>query len=614
MKSTSLFRILPLALGMCSLIGCSDRDESAKSPETLTEARPGPIAEKIFHGGPILTMVDDTREVEAVAIAGGRILAAGDEHAVMALAGGQTEVVDLDGNTLLPGFIDSHGHFMNALQVVNWANVSPPPVGPGSDVASVLEAMKAHAAKKIPKPGEWIIGYGYDGAEMKDGRELSVDDLDADFPDNPVLIIHVSNHGAVLNSSAFKEVGISAETPTPEGGVIVRKEGSNEPAGLIMEAAFLPIFVSMPQPTEQELLDTFGAAQEIYTSKGTTTASEGATAAKDLALLRKAAHQGRLVIDVVSLPFGVDAPSYGAMFHGHEGEFTEQDFAEIVDASVDKFGVYKDHLKLGGIKFTIDGSPQGKTAWWTEPLLTSGPGGEKNWSGQPIMPPELYKKALKILHERGIRVFSHANGDAAVDLVIEAAREAGVKSEQDMRHAVIHSQFMRPKQIDAYAEFGLVPTFFTVHTFLWGDQHWENTGERADFISPMKAAQNAGIRFANHNDFSVTPVDPMFMMQTAMLRRTRSGRVLGKDQRVDAWTALKALTIDGAYFYKEEDSKGSIEAGKLADLVILDGNPLAVDPEALVDIEVVATFKEGKSIYRREARSVVRERNIGGEQ
>jgi len=598
MKST-----LALVLGVCSLIGCSDRDESAESPEALTEARPGPTAEKIFHGGPILTMVDDAREVEAVAIAEGRILAAGDAQAVMAVAGSQTEIVDLDGNTLLPGFIDSHGHFMNALLVVNWANVSPPPIGPGSDIASILKAMKAHAEAQNPEPGEWILGYGYDGAELTDDRELSVDDLDTAFPDNPVMILHVSNHGAVLNSAAFRKVGISAETPTPEGGVIVRKKGSNEPAGLIMEAAFLPIFVAMPQPSEQELLDTFPAAQEIYASKGTTTVSEGATSAKDLALLRKAADRGRLVVDVVSLPFGVDAPSYGAMFHGHKGKFTEEDFSRIIDASADKFGVYRNHLKLGGIKFSIDGSPQGRTAWWTKPLLTSGPGGEKNWSGQPIMPPDLYKRAFKIVHDRGIRVFSHANGDAAVDLVIEAAREAGVKPEQDLRHAVIHSQFMRPEQIDAYAELGLVPTFFTVHTFLWGDQHWANTGERADFISPMKAAQNAGIRFANHNDFSVTPVDPMFMMQTAMLRRTRSGRVLGKDQRVDAWTALKALTIDGAYFYKEEDSKGSIEAGKLADLVILDGNPLAVAPEALVDIEVVETFKEGKSIFRRKARS-----------
>ena len=555
-------------------------------------------ADAIYHNGTILTINDAQPTAEAVAVKDGKILAVGAEADVLKTAGENTKKIDLDGKTMLPGFIDSHGHFMNALQVVNWANVSPPPVGPGKDIASVIETMKAHAERQKPKPGEWILGYGYDGAELTDDRELSVDDLDAAFPDNPVMIIHVSSHGAVLNSAAFKKVGISAETPTPEGGVIVRKNGSNEPAGLIMEAAFIPIFTAMPQPSEQELLDTFDAAQEIYTSKGTTTASEGATSAKDLALLRKAADQGRLVVDIVSLPFGVDAPSYGAMFHSHKGEFSEEDFAKIVDASADKFGVYKDHLKLDGVKFSIDGSPQGRTAWWTKPLLTSGPGGEKNWSGQPIMPTDLYKKAFKILHDKGIRVFSHANGDAAVDLVIEAAREAGVKPEQGMRPAVIHSQFMRPEQIDAYAELGLVPTFFTVHAFFWGDQHWENTGERANFISPMKAAQDAGIRFGNHNDFSVTPVDPMLMMQTAMLRRTRSGRVLGKDQRVDALTALKALTIWGAYFYKEENIKGSIEVGKLADLAILDANPLKVDPEDLTSIQVVETIKEGESIYR----------------
>jgi len=557
------------------------------------------IADRIFTGGPVITVNDSGQTAEAVAVKDGRILAVGTESEVMLFRGAATAITALEGNALLPGFIDSHGHFMNSLQVVNWANVSPPPVGPGKDIASVIDAMKAHAEIQQPAAAEWILGYGYDGKELADGRELTVDDLDAVFPINPVMILHVSNHGAVLNSAAFEQVGISAETPTPEGGVIVRKSGSNEPAGLIMEAAFIPIFTNMPQPTEQELLNTFPAAQEIYASKGTTTVSEGATSARDFALLRKAANEGRLVVDIVSLPFGVDAPSYGAMFERHEGAFTDDDFAEIVEASADRFGKYESRLKIGGVKFTIDGSPQGRTAWWTEPLLTSGPGGERDWSGQPIMPADLYKTAFKILHDRGVRVFSHANGDAAVDLVIEAAREAGVTPEQGMRHAVIHSQFMRPEQIDAYAELGLVPSFFTVHTFLWGDQHWENTGERAEFISPMKAAQNAGIHFSNHNDFSVTPVDPMFMMQTAMLRSTRSGRVLGEDQRVDALTALKALTIDAAYFYGEEDFKGSIEIGKLADLVILDRNPLTTEPDDLTDIRIVETFKEGKSIFRR---------------
>jgi len=557
-------------------------------------------ADTIYLNGTVVTVNDAQPRAEAVAVKDGKILAVGARTEVLKTAGDHTRQVDLGGHTLLPGFVDSHGHFMNALQVVNWANVSPPPVGPGKDIASVIATMSAHAKRLQPEPGQWIIGYGYDGAELADGRELTAADLDPVFPDNPVMIIHVSNHGAVLNSAAFKQVGISAATPTPEGGVILRKgDGSNQPAGLIMEAAFIPVFGNMPQPSEQELLETFPAAQEIYTSKGTTTVNEGATSARDLALLRKAADQGRLVVDIVALPFGLDAGAYAADMFDHEGEFGLEDFDAIVAASADQFGVYRNRLKLGGVKFVIDGSPQGKTAWWTQPLLTPGPGGEKNWRGQPVMPPDLYKAGFRILNAKGIRVFSHANGDAAVDLVIEAAREAGVKPTQDSRHVVIHSQFMRPDQIADYAELGLVPTFFTEHTYLWGDQHWANTGERANFISPMQAAKAAGIHFGNHNDFSVTPVDPMFMMQTAMLRKTRSGRVLGADQRVDAVTALKALTLDGAYVYKEEDTKGSIEVGKLADFVILDGNPLEVAPEHLTDIGIVETIKEGKTVYRR---------------
>jgi len=561
-------------------------------------ARADTPVEKIFRGGTVVTVEDGQPLAEAVAVGGGRILAVGPEAEIMTLAAPETEIVELNGATLLPGFIDGHGHFMNAPQIVSWVNVSGPPVGPVTSIADIVTTIRAFMDERRPAPGEWVIGYGYDPTVLSDGRELTRDDLDPHFPDHPIMLIHVSNHGCVLNSAGFALNGIDANTPTPEGGVILRKEGSNEPAGLLMETAFLPIFANMPQPSPEELLDVLGAAQEIYTSRGVTTAQEGATHKADLEFLLRAADEGHLVIDVVSLPIIFDVPAlvreYAPDFRGGT--------MELPDTAAQSFGRYRNGLKLAGIKMVLDGSPQGKTAFWTEPLLTGGPEGEEDYVGAPVVPPEMVTAAVAEFVDKGIQVFAHANGDAAIDMIIDALRAAGVTAADGRRDVVIHSQFVRPDQLDAYAELGMTPSFFTSHTFFWGDVHVENTGpERAGFISPVAAAYERGLRCSNHSDFSVTPIDPFLMMQTAILRRSRAGVVLGPDQRVDALTALRTLTIDAAWQIFEEDIKGSIAPGKLADLVIVDRNPLEVDPEEMLELQVIETFKEGASVYRRPA-------------
>jgi predicted amidohydrolase YtcJ len=553
------------------------------------------IASLIFRGGTILTMVDDRPMVEAVAIADGHILVAGAEAEVMACAGTGTEVMDLGGRTLMPSFIDAHGHFVNAPQIVKWVNVSGVPAGPVCCIADILRLLREHVATHPVKSGDWIIGYGYDVSNLSDGRQLSCDDLDPLFPNNPVMLIHSSNHGAVLNSAGFAVVGIDASTPDPAGGLILRKAGGREPDGLIMETAFLPIFAAMPQPTEEELLESFAAAQQIYARAGVTTIQEGATNAKDLKLIRKGGEQGRLYLDVVCLPLVLEVPKlvkeYFPDFSGGP--------MELPDTAGASFGVYHNRVKLAGIKCVIDGSPQGKTAFWSKPLLTGGPSGEPDWRGQPLFPPELITQIIKEIASKNIQIFSHCNGDAAIDLMIDAARAAGLTAEQDRRTVIIHSQFMRPEQLDAYVGLGFTPSFFTVHAFFWGDVHVENLGrERAYFLSPMASAIAKGLHCSNHNDFSVTPVEPMRMVYTAVERISRKGEVIGPAERVSPWQALKALTIEAAWQIREEGKKGTIEPGKLADLVILDADPTAVSSAKILDIAVVETFKEGKSVYR----------------
>ncbi len=553
------------------------------------------FADVIYRGGTIVTMVDEHRTADAIAVAGGRILAVGSDDEVMRTRGEGTTVVDLAGKALLPSFIDSHGHFMYAVQVVKWANVQGVPAGPITKVADFVPVLRDHVKKFDLKPGDWIIGYGYDRSNLAEGRELTVDDLDPAFPDNPVMLIHSSTHGAVLNSKAFAEVGYDATTPTPDGGVIVRKPGTNVPAGLIMETAFLPLFGNMPQPGERELLDTLDEAQQIYARAGVTTCQEGATLAKDVHLLRKGADEGLLYLDVASLPFILEVAElmkdFAPDFEGAPMELPER--------AGEAFGRYRNHLKLQGVKFIMDGSPQGKTAFWTEPLLTGGPGGEQNWRGQPLFPPETVNKALAEVYSKGLQVFCHANGDAAIDMIIDGMRAAGATAADDRRTVIIHSQFMRPGQLDDYVELGLSPSFFAVHTFYWGEEHIANLGvERAAFSSPMASAIARGLRCSNHTDFPITPMEPMRVMRSSITRESRNGTVVGPDERIDVWQALKSQTIEAAWQLFEEDQKGTLEPGKLADLVILDADPLEVDTDALLDIAVVETIKEGKTVYR----------------
>ena len=561
-------------------------------------AQEGAAVEKVFRGGTIVTLDDSRPIVEALAVGGGRILALGTEAEVMALVEEGIEIVDLGSATLLPGFIDSHGHFMNAPQIVSWVNISGPPAGPVTSIADIVREIRAYTDRVQPAPGEWIIGYGYDVTVLSDGRELMRDDLDAAFPVNPIMLIHVSNHGCVLNSLGFANFDIDETTPTPEGGLILRKEGSNEPAGLLMETAFLPIFAQLPKRTIEELLDNLDAAQRIYTSAGVTTAQEGATHKADVDFLLRAASEGRLYIDVVSLPLVVEFP---ALIAEYAPDFKGAPL-ELPDTAATAFGSYRNRLKFQGVKIPLDGSPQGKTAFWTEPLLTGGPEGEKDYRGFPLFAPEQVNPVVAEFADKGIQIFTHANGDAAIDMIIDAMRAAGVTAADGRRDCVIHSQFMRPDHLDAYVELGLTPSFFTVHTYYWGDVHLENTGEaRAGFMSPMASAREQGIRFSNHSDFSVTPMDPLRMMHSSVTRVSRSGKVIGPDQRVDVLTALKAMTIDAAWQIFEEDTKGTLAVGKLADMVILDRNPLEVAPDQLLDLKVVETFKEGFSVYRRAA-------------
>lgn len=547
---------------------------------------PTVAADTIYTGGDIVTVNSAQPTAEAVAVKDGRILALGALQDIeREYRGKATVVVDLAGKTLVPGFIDPHSHYINSLSVANQANVFAPPAGPGEDVNAIIaELKKFRDERKIPA-GELIMAYGYDEASMPDGRLLNRDDLDAAFPDHPVMVGHVSLHGAVLNSAALAKYGISAATKTPPGGIIVRKPGTHEPYGLIMETAFLPIFASLPKPTPEQEVEWTKAGQMLYAEAGITTAQEGASHAADVALMKRAAEAGANIIDVISYPFILDLE------------------AVLADHPASTFGQYRNHFKLGGVKITLDGSPQGRTAFFTTPYLVDGPNGEKNWSGELPFSQDVVNGWFKQVYDMNLPVLVHANGDAAIDVLLRAHEFAAAGSlDRDRRTAVIHSQFVRPDQLDKYVAYKFIPALFTEHAFYFGDTHVRQRGkEQAYFLSPMRAAIDKGLHPTNHTDFNVSPLDQMFVIWTAVNRVSRGGEVIGPDQRVTPMEALEAITINAAYQCFEEPTKGSIEVGKLADLVILDRNPLGVDPMTIKDIKVLETIKDGNTIYRREA-------------
>ena len=542
-------------------------------------------AEVIYSGGDILTMDDVQPSAEAIAIKAGRIVAVGKRQQIeKAHKGSTTRMVDLGGKTLLPGFIDPHSHYINSLLVANQAKVYAPPSGPGSDVDSIVRSISQFAAdRQVPK-GQLIMAYGYDDTVMPGGRLLNRDDLDAAFPDNPVRVDHVSMHGAVMNSLALEKYGYSADMETPPGGVIVRQEGTNEPYGLIMETAFLQAFEQTEPMTPAQEIEASVAGQMLYAEAGITTAHEGATHFANFQTMQRAADAGANIIDIVAFPFITDVDKV------------------LAEVPIKDWGRYNQRLKLGGVKITIDGSPQGRTALFSSPYLTGGPAGEQNWSGELTFPQGTVNQMVKKVYDMDVPLNLHANGDAAIDAFFEAHEFAAAGDlSRDRNVTLIHAQFTRKKQLDKYIEYKVTPSFYTLHTYYFAEAHIANRGKaQAMYISPMRDAIDLGLHPTNHTDFVVAPLDQMFALWSAVNRISRAGTEIGPEQRVTPLEGLKTMTIWAAEQYNEEDSKGSLEPGKLADLVILDGNPLKVDPMKIKDIRVLETIKEGQTIFTAE--------------
>jgi predicted amidohydrolase YtcJ len=562
--------------GFGSLFACA-----AVAQPAATAAGP---AELIYSGGPILTMNDAAPSAEAVAVRGGRILALGTRAQMEATRGPGTRMVNLEGRTMLPGFVDPHGHVaMVGLQAVG-ANLLAAPDGEGNDIPALIRILRDWAARNEAAVRRYglIFGFGYDDSQLKERRHPTRDELDQVSTEVPVLIIHTSSHLAAANSRALEKVGITAATPDPVGGVFRRRDGSREPNGVMEENAMIagagPLLGSLD---EAAWLAMIRAGSEFYASFGYTTCQEGRAMGPTLANLTKAADRGLLAVDVVAYPDILGAADQlGGPLHGR---------------------AYRNRLRIGGAKISLDGSPQGKTAWLTRPYHVIPPGLPPDYRGLQTAPTDATIEAFSRCYERGWQILAHAGGDAAIDLMIGAVREARRRhGPGDRRPVLIHGHVLREDQVDALRDLGIFPALFPMHTFYWGDWHRDSVlgPERGENISPTGWLMSRGMMFTSHHDAPVARPDSMRVLSATVTRRSRSGDIIGPRHRVPVATALKAMTIWAAHQHFEEATKGSIEVGKLADFVVLSDNPLSVDPEALAALKVVETIKEGASIYR----------------
>jgi predicted amidohydrolase YtcJ len=553
--------------------------DSNEDEDTIGQAS----ADTIYHGGSIVTIDDSNPTAGAIAVKAGKIVAVGSEADVMAWRGDATEVVDLAGNTLLPGFIDAHGHVFNTgLQALS-ANLLSRPDGTVNDIAALRQTLGAWAAENrhgFASTG-WIIGFGYDDSQLDEQRHPTRDDLDKVSLTMPVLAIHQSGHLAAINSKGLEMVGITADSADPAGGVYRRYEGSMEPDGVLEEMAFFQVVFSiLGALSEDENKAMLLAGTDLYASFGYTTAQEGRATTEAVAAMAGAAADGDLIMDVVAYP----------------------DIQRAADTIKPPLlaRTYKQHFRIGGAKLSLDGSPQGKTAWLTEPYFVPPEGKDPDYRGYPALSDEEAAAYVDTAFANGWQILVHTNGDAAADQLIMAVRAATEKyGAADRRTVMIHAQTVREDQLDAMKELGIIPSFFGMHTYYWGDWHRDSVlgPERAARISPAASALKRDMVYTQHHDAPVALPNSIMILAAQVNRTTRSDQILGPDQRVSVMDALKSITINAAYQHFEESRKGSLEPGKVADFVILDKNPLEVEPMSLKDIRVIETIKEGKSIY-----------------
>ena len=517
----------------------------------------------LYFGGPIVTL-EEPQYAQALVERGGRIAYVGDREEAERLAGPGARRVDLEGRALLPAFVDPHSHLLACayarLQV---------PLGECAGWGEIADRLAKHVQERGIQPGEWVKGTGYDQNALAEGAAPDRFCLDRACPHNPVVIQHASGHAGVFNTLALERLGVL------DGDCGLERDGQGELTGRGEENPFLDLLGRIPMDGLEDVLRAFQGAQEEYASHGVTTAQEGLLQPVMAPVYQEILRRGLLYLDV-------NAYAPPADYDRLRGQF-----AQGVSASPGTF-------QVAGMKIFLDGSPQGGTAWVREPYAGGGCGTSTMTDGQVL---SAFRQAL----DRDAQLLAHCNGDRAAEqyltLLAQAEREAGKKL---CRPVMIHAQLLGLDQLERVKALGVIPSFFVAHVYHWGEIHVKNFGlDRAGRISPAGSALARGIPFTFHQDSPVIPPDMLETIWCACVRRTKTGRVLGAEERIPVEAALRAVTQNAALQYGLERELGTLRPGKRADFVLLSGDPLRTPPEELKKLQVERTIRCGRTIWSR---------------
>lgn len=530
--------------------------------------------QKLYYNGVVLTM-ESEKQKEALLIQDSVIVKAGTYDEVKDFADESAEMIDLQGKTIMPSFIDGHGHISMAMQMSGAADLSE-----CEDFDQIIAVLTRYAEENEITSGGIIMGFGYDHNFLPGCKHPTKEYLNQVSTSIPVFVMHTSGHMGCANDAALHIAEITSSTKDPSGGKIGRSGETMEPNGYLEESAMVAAQIALASRMKFDVEDGLEKAQELYLSNGITTVQDGASSKETVEMISGLAEKGKLKLDVVSYP--VVTQNARAVFE----EYSQYDEK------------YQNHFKLGGYKAILDGSPQGRSAWLTEPYEDS------EYCAYPWFTDQQVEAFMRQAVEDGRQILVHCNGDAAGDQFLnayeKALRESSNPRKEKLRPVMIHCQTARDDQLDRMAKMYMIASIFVGHVYYWGDVHVKNLGERRGRrISPCKSAFTRGIVVDFHQDTPVTKPKMLHSVWCAVNRITRKGRKLGPEQSCSVYEALKAVTINAAYSYFEEDKKGSIRPGKLADLVILDKNPIAVDPMKIKDIQILETIKEGKTVYEK---------------
>ena len=544
-------------------------------------------ADLVLLGGTVMTLSEDVPDGQALSIVNDRVRAVGSDDEIGEHVGPDTEVIDLDGRTALPGFIDTHVHVPMGGARMAHVNCRSPP---NESIADVVARLRERAAET--PDGEWIICSGYNLGLIweEEGRHVDRWDLDEAAPDNPVQVNSVGGHtGSIYNSAALDLAGIDRHTPDPEPPAVIERDEDGRPSGLVSEEAELPLQEAIPEETADDRRENVERAFERLLSWGVTTAHEASTTPEYLRIYQELAREGRLPIRL------------GMMLQGDAGEGLGDEgmdlLGRLADAGIET-GFGSDRLFVVGVKYFIDGAFTGRTAAMYEPYEGEAvPEDSPRYDGLLHLDPEYFAERVETAYDAGLRICVHGQGDQGIDHILDAF-EATVDPDEDHRFRIEHAGLTYPEQVERIAEIGACVS--SSISFLGGDvsRNWVYWGdERMDHTYAVRSLQEAGIPTAANGDWPVTTGDPRVGLKTAVTRETVTEEVVGADQRVSIEDALRLYGPDAAYLEFSEDEKGRLEPGMLADVTVLSDDPRSVDPAALTDLDVEYTIVGGSIEY-----------------